>query len=538
VKQDLRRIDAKMQNSLAVKGRIWTGEETSPFAEAFLVENGFIAAVGNVQEIRARAPGKTDWVDAGRNLVTPGLSDCHIHLTAQARQDLYVDLGRVRSLDEALEELRSRAKKLPKGSWVRGVNYNEEAWKEVLKPTRELLDATGLENPLVISRYCGHVHVANTEALARGGLWDSADPNVVRGADGTPTGVLNEGAAGPLISSIADECEKPGTITALLEETCKRLASLGITTAHACDAPSYALGEDIRAFQELEEQGRLPLRILCYHDALPNFSFRSGFGSERVRYAGFKVFCDGSIGGHTAAMSAPYADNPATSGQLNHDDEELYALLAAARKRDIQVQIHVIGDLAIDQAVRTVERIERELGLPKLPYRFNHCTYCPQDLVKRMKRLGVAVDAQPVQPFRNRRMAPARLGTGRLPFSYAYRRFFDEGLVVTGSSDGPIEDLNPWAGIWAAVNRTDGSGAPMRYSPPDDRLSLDEALRMYTVNPWIAVGRGNELGKILPGYGADFTVLDCDPFEYPSDELKNVRHRCTFVGGVPAWGGI
>lgn len=527
-----------MKNNLVVKGRIWTGDKKDPFAEAFLVENGVIAAVGTEGEIRGKARPGAELLDAGDALVTPGLSDCHIHLTAQARQDLYVNLEGIPSLDTALQKLRERAAKVPEGSWIRGVNYNEEAWEDVIRPTRALLDAQGPRNPLVISRYCGHVHVANTKALVQGGLWNSADPNVVRDPGGSPTGVLNEGAAGPIIAAIAAECEKPGTITALLADTCVRLASLGITAAHACDAPSYALGEDIRAFQELEEEGRLPLRILCYHDALPNFSFRSGFGSERVQYAGFKVFCDGSIGGHTAAMSAPYADNPATSGQLNHDDEELYTLLAAARKRDIQVQIHVIGDLAIDQAIRAVERVTRELGFPKRPYRFNHCTYCPQDLMKRMKSLGVVVDAQPVQPFRNRRMAPARLGDERLPFSYAYRRFFDEGLVVTGSSDGPIEDLNPWAGIWAAVNRTDENGAPMRYSPPDDRLSLDEALRMYTVNPWIAVGRGDRLGKILPGYGADFTVLDCDPFKLPPCALNNVRHRCTFVDGALAWGGI
>ena len=527
-----------MENSLAVKGRIWTGDEANPFAEAFLVEGGIITAVGSAEEIRAQAPGKTGWVDAGRNLVTPGLSDCHIHLTAQARQDLYVDLGKTRSFGEALEELRRRAEKLPKGSWIRGVNYNEEAWTEVVRPTRELLDAAGLDNPLVIGRYCGHVQVAGTEALKRGGLWDSRDPNVVRDRAGVPTGVLNEGAGGPIISAIAAEVEKPDRITSLVEGTCERLASLGITAVHACDAPSYALGEDMRAFQELEERGRLPLRVLCYHDTLPNFSFRSGFGSKRLQYAGFKVFCDGSIGGYTAAMSSPYADNPAASGQLNHTDEELYGLLSAAQERDIQVQVHVIGDLAIDQAVRTIERLTRELGRPKRPYRLNHCTYCPGDLAKRMKALGVVVDAQPVQPYRNRFMAPSRLGSERLPFSYAYRRFFDEGITVTGSSDGPIEDLNPWAGIWAAVNRSDENGVPMRYSPPDDRLTLDEALRMYTVNPWIAVGRGDELGRILPGYGADFTVLDCDPFELPAGELKNVRHRCTFVEGLPAWGKI
>jgi hypothetical protein len=120
-------------------------------------------------------------------------------------------------------------------------------------------------------------------------------------------------------------------------------------------------------------------------------------------------------------------------------------------------------------------------------------------------------------------MAPARLGQERLPFSYAYRRFVDEGIVVTGSSDGPIEDLNPWAGIWAAVNRS-------------DRLTLDEALRMYTINPWIALGRGNEFGKILPGFRADFTILRGNPFVIPAKELKNTRHRSTFLEGKLVWG--
>jgi predicted amidohydrolase YtcJ len=516
--------NADVKNSLLVRGRIWTGEKESPFAEALLVQDGDFAAVGNFREIRElAASGEAEFLDAGNDLVIPGMSDSHIHLTAVAKQDLYVNLAGARSFEAALGMIRERALELPGEAWIRGVNYNEEAWTEPTRPTRQLLDALEIGNPVIISRYCGHVHVASTKALLVGGLWNSSDPNVVRDEQGIPTGVLNEWAAGPVISAIAEIYETPERIKSLIGQACTRLSSLGITAVHACDAPSYALAEDLRAFQDLEEEGELPLRVICYHDALPNYSFRSGFGSSRVCFGGFKLFCDGSIGGRTAALSSPYSDDPTTSGQLNHTDEELYGLVRQAHKRDIQVQIHVIGDRAVEQALKTVERVTRELGQPKRPYRFNHCTYCPGDLVKRMKRLGIVVDAQPVQPFRNRLMAPARLGQERLPFSYAYRRFVDEGIVVTGSSDGPIEDLNPWAGIWAAVNRS-------------DRLTLDEALRMYTINPWIALGRGNEFGKILPGFRADFTILRGNPFVIPAKELKNTRHRSTFLEGKLVWG--
>jgi predicted amidohydrolase YtcJ len=528
-----------LKNDLLVRGRIWTGDKGNPFAEAFLVRDGKFGAVGCFRDIRALAAAReTEFLDTGDDLVIPGMSDSHIHLTAVAKQDLYVNLAGARSFQAVLEMIRERAHERPGEAWIRGVNYNEEAWSEPKRPTRQHLDALGIDSPVIISRYCGHVHVADTKALQAAGLWDSTDPNVVRDGQGLPTGVLNEGAAGGIVAEIARMCETPERIRTLIGKTCIRLSSLGITAVHACDAPSYALGEDLRAFQDLEEGGKLPLRVFCYHDALPNYSFRSGFGSARVSFGGFKVFCDGSIGGRTAALSSPYSDDPATSGQLNHTDEELYEQVRQAHRREIQVQIHVIGDRAIEQALRIVERVIHEEGEPKRPYRFNHSTYCPEPLVQKIGDLGIVVDAQPVQPFRNRLMAPARLGRERLPFSYAYRRFVDAGILVTGSSDGPIEDLNPWAGIWAAVNRTDEAGKPMSYSPPEDRLSLDEALRMYTTNPWIALGRGNEFGRILSGFGADFTVLDCDPFKLPPGNLRNVRHRCTFVEGNPTWGEI
>lgn len=526
----------KISTNILVKGKIWTGQANNPYAEAFLVSGGCFLCVGDYSYVKSLSElSKCDFFDEGDDLVIPGMSDAHIHLTAQAKQDIYVNLADSLSIEDAMDRLRSQALDLPAGTWVRGINYNEENWREVIRPTRELLDRLGPNRPLLVSRYCGHVHVANTEALQRSGLWHSEDINVVRDDRGLPSGVLNEGAAGAILTEIVAMYETPDRVESMLAKTCAKLSSLGITAAHVCDVPSYALEENLTAYQALEEAGRLPLRIICFHDALPNYSFRSGFGSPLVRFGGLKLFCDGSIGGRTAALSAPYSDDPSTAGQLNHSDEGLCEQVRRAHRRGIQVQIHVIGDRAIDQALRVLSQVTAEEGKPTRPYRLNHMTYCPQHLIEKARDLGVVIDAQPAQPFRNRHMAPARLGAERIPFAYAYRRFLDAGILLTGSSDGPIEDINPWTGIWAAVNRTDELGFPMRYSPPDDRLSLDEALRMYTTNPWEALGCGAKWGKIVSGARADFTVLKGDPFKIPVEELKDVRHRRTFLDGRCVW---
>ena len=233
-------------------------------------------------------------------------------------------------------------------------------------------------------------------------------------------------------------------------------------------------------------------------------------------------------------MREPFDDMPETCGVPNHDNEELFRTLYEAQKRGIQVQIHMIGDAAIEQAARAVERVIAELGQPRLPYRFVHVIVCPADLRERLTKIGVVLDVQPCQCYTDRVMAPLRLGARRVLQAYPFRALWDTGLVMAGSTDAPMEEENMWIGIWNAVCRCDDDGSPLKYDP-SQTLTLDEALTAYTVNPWLAVGRGDEFGRIKAGFHADFTITDGDPFKRPAMELRNTKHLATYLEGKKVW---
>ena len=535
-------MTAAKTKDFVVRGRIWTGCRERPWAEAAAVSGGRFVCVGSLCDARAACPtGEVE--DWGDNLVMPGMTDSHMHLTAFARQDLYVNMLRINSLDEAATMLRAHAREVGPGAWIRAINYNEMAWPDGKRtpPTKEWLDALGLENPVIMSRYCGHNHVANTRAMKEGGLWDSADPCVLRGEDGVVTGLIIEGGAAPLIEAAARECETPEKLTAAMGKAVREMTSYGVTAAHACDAATYGLGEEIFTWQDLYEKGKLPIRIVCFHDRLPNFTYRSGLGNEQIRYGGLKLFLDGNLGGNTAAMREPFDDKPDTCGVLNHTDEELLSLLREARKCDIQVQMHMIGDRAIEQALDAVEKVVAEFGYERLSskkpaWRFNHVIVCPKDLRERLARLKdlIALDVQPCQAYTDRVMAPLRLGSRRVRDAYPLRSLWDAGLLIAGGTDAPMEIENMWLGIWAAVCRTDDDGAPLAYDPTE-KLILEEALTAWTVNPWIEVGLGNEFGRIEEGFHADFTVVDGDPFKRSTMDLRNTRHLVTYLEGRTVW---
>lgn len=524
-----------MEKVFIVRGKIWTGCPEQPWAEAAAVGEGRFLAVGPASEVLAAYPGAPveDW---GENMIMPGMSDAHLHLTAFARQQLYVDLLAVTSLEETAEMLRAKAKEVGPGKWVRAINYNEMAWPVTTPPSMEWLDSLGLDNPVILSRYCGHRHVANSRAMKESGLCDSTDPYVLRGPDGKVNGIMTEGGAGPIIDTVAAEYETPQKLTDAMERATLYMASQGVTCGHACDAPKYALGEELFTWQNLYEEGRLPVRVICYHDQLPRFTFRSGIGNEQVMYGGLKLFMDGTLGGHTCAMREPFADMPETCGVPNHTDEELYQVIGEAHRRGIQVQMHMIGDAAIEQSCRVIERIVAEQGAPRLPYRFVHAIVCPKDLRDRMAKLGVVVDIQPCQTYTDRVMAPLRIGEGtqRLMDTYPFRSLWDTGMLITGSTDAPMELENMWIGIWTAVCRRNDDGTPLKYDM-NQLLTLDEALTAYTANPWIAVGMGDSFGRIKVGYHADFTVTDGNPFEKPAMELKNMKHLATWLEGKKVW---
>lgn len=285
------------------------------------------------------------------------------------------------------------------------------------------------------------------------------------------------------------------------------------------------------------DKGVLPIRVIAYHDKLPNLDFRSGYGNRFICYAGLKIFIDGALGGRTAALREPYSDDPSYSGQFIRSDRELYGLMKEALLRDIQVQIHMIGDAAIDQAIRVTEKVTKDIGSkPRLPIRFNHVIVSPSDQLEHLLKLNTVLDIQPIQSYTDRLMAPLRLGEKRMRHTYPFRRLYDSGLLITGSSDAPMEDANPWRGIWAAVCRTDEKGRPLNHFKSDEVLTLEEALTIFTKNPYKAIG-WEGYGTITEGAKADFAILDCNPFETGVQSIRKVKAKATYLEGVKTYGG-
>lgn len=517
---------------LVYGGLVWTGDENLPRAGAFLVEDGVFTVVGEREQVEIAARGKAARrIDARGSLVIPGISDAHMHLTAYCMNELYLDLSDTTSIGGLIERVKAEFAAKPDCRWLRAVGYNETTWAEPVSPTMRMLDDAAGGRPVLLSRYCGHVHVANRAALEESKLWESTDKNVVRGDDGEPTGILNESAAEPIIRIIRSENETPEKLRFLARDACARLASMGITAVHACGVPSYGLDEDLTIFQDMSDAGDIPVRVISYHDAPPNLPCRSGMGDRFVSYGGLKIFVDGNLGGFTSAMRGDFSDRARCRGQLIHTDEELFAIMREASARDIQMQMHMIGDAAIDQAIRTAQRLVAERGKPRRPIRFNHVIVAPPDMDTPLRELGVVLDIQPVQAFTDRVMAPARLGPERLNWTYPFRRLYDTGLLVTGSSDAPMENPNPWLGIWAAVCRTGENGEPILGNSRNEVLTLDEALAIYTRNPYRAILKGGRFGAIREGGWADFAILENNPFACGEQSLKDTMVRATYLEG-------
>lgn len=521
-------------NKMIVKGNIWTGDPDLPIADYFYVEDGSILYVGKGDNVPSEY-SEAETLDFNNNLIIPGFSDSHIHLTAYSKLNMYPNLADATSIEEFGQMVRAIVKNYDEGSWIRCINFNEANWTEAVVPDRKFLDAVAPDNPVIISRYCGHTHVVNTKALEVSGLLDSSDPNLARDSHGILTGIINEGGAASIIDAVAEEYETPERMKEIIYQACLKLSSLGITSVHACDAPSYALGEDLAALQDNKKEERLPVRVFSYHDALPNYTFKSGFGDDKIAFSGFKLFTDGSLGGHTAALSEPYSDDPSTTGQLNHSDSDLEKMVTEAHKKGIQVQIHAIGDRALCQIVTVLENVILKNGKPSIPYRINHAIVCPPEIISRIANIGAIVDIQPVQAVTDRNMAPKRLGEKRMNDSYCYKSLLDAGIVLTGSSDAPIEDPNPWVSIWAAVCRCEPGGTVLKGFNPKEKLNIEEALGIYTVNPWKALDKDNEFGMIKKGFRADFSVINGNPLNMPDDELCKVSNKATFVDGKCVW---
>ena len=473
---------------LFVGGRVFTGRR---WADALLVENGRVVAVGAEASMRAIAATGSERVNLDGGLVIPGLADAHLHLGDLTRSRDAFDAGSPSSIPELCRWLGDWAGGHPDGPLV-GVGLDPGRLAERRWPTLGELDAVLADRPLVVYHSSGHAAVANTTVL------ELVRSSLRPGPRSGPPGVLLEedlDALRPITSEVAPLTPES------VEATARALAGCGLTTVGTMNAGP----REIAVVRDLDRAGRLPIRVRAYLPlgwAADSGPVREPSASDRFRLAGVKAFLDGAFGPRTASLEEPYADDPANRGIDRGSDGDLIAALREARAMGLTPALHAIGDRAVVRAIRVLS----ELTGDGPRGRIEHAGLTPPSLFGPLRRLGAYLVVQPGFVWTDLWLRE-RLGPSRAHWAYAFRSLDDFGVPLAGSSDAPYDSLDPWRGLRAAVHRTDELGRSANPSP-DQSLPEHEALALYTTGAHRALG-DQQGGELEPGGPADLIVLSC-----------------------------
>lgn len=529
-----------------VNAVVRTMDARGAVASAVAVRDGRIVFVGDDRGAReagrgGRRGGPAEVIDLSGACVLPGLVDAHLHFAWFARSLEDVDAG-TRTRAEAVERVRARAAESPPGAWIGGSSWDHNVWDRL--PNRADLDAAAPRHPVALKAKSGHALWVNTLALdaagIRPGTSDPAGGRIARDASGEPTGILYENAMDLVRTAIPEQSAE--AIASAMRAAQDRALEAGLTGFHDFDGlPAF------RAFQLLRERGKLRLRVLkgIPREALGEaaaLGLRSGFGDELLAVGQVKMFADGALGPQTAWMLAPYEGSTGT-GIPTMTPEELRADVGRAREAGLACAVHAIGDAAV-RAVIDAFAAARENGgredadaRPALPDRIEHVQLISPVDLPRLGRLGITASMQPIHATSDMLIADRYWGE-RAATSYAWRSVLASGAPLAFGSDCPVETISPVAGIHAAVTRrrADGTPGPDGWRPLE-RLSVEQAVRAYTLGAARAAGREGEAGTIEPGKLGDFTVLDADPFVVDPREILDIPVRATIIAGRVCWGG-
>jgi predicted amidohydrolase YtcJ len=524
---------------LFYNGPIYTLDPRQPRVQALAVREGRIVALGSVGRVRAAtASGPTEGYDLRGQALIPGLTDAHVHILWYALNREQVDLAGTQTLEAALERVRARAATLQGDAWLIGHGWDQGPWG-IDWPTARALDAVTGERPTVLRRRDGHSAWVNSAALRRAGI-DAATPDpaggqILRDAEGEATGILLEHAA-ELLDGLTPE-PSPAQRFNALRRALDEAVSYGMTGIHCPSINAAEAQANLHDLKLLYEQGDLPLRCLVHLpldglDAAIQLGIRSGLGDRWLRIGGVKLFADGTLGSQTAEMLAPFA------GSQNHGtsmlpEEELYALARRASQAGLSIVVHAIGDAAnrkVLDAIAEAPRPAEAAGRPALPHRIEHAQVLHPSDIARFAELGVIASMQPIHCTSDIDAAE-RLWGERCATAYAWRSLLRSGATLAFGSDAPVEPLNPWLGVHAAVTRQRVGGYPAGGWYPEQRLTLEEALHGFVVGPAIASGELAEKGPLAEGRLADLAVLSEDPFRLDPQELYAMQVAATFVEG-------
>ncbi len=517
-----------------VNAKVWTADTRRPWASGIAVSGDRITIVGSsaeVAKLAAANPGARV-IDARGSLVTPGFIDSHVHFITAGSNLASVQLRDASTREEFVRRIRDYALTVAPGTWITGGDWDHTLWGGEL-PRHEWIDSITPNNPVWISRLDGHMALANRLALAAANV-TSATPEVsggtvVRNASGAPTGILKDNA-----QSYVDKVQPPlpdAVTDRALSAAMQYVAERGVTSV-----VNMGTFDDLAAFDRAHRNGTLITRIyavtpIAQWQRLRDLVAMQGKGDEWLQIGGLKGFVDGSLGSHTAAMFAPFTDSPQDSGFLVETEKDLYDWTSAGDKAGLQVIVHAIGDRAINTQLNIFERVARENGARDRRFRIEHAQHLSRADVPRFATLGVIPSMQPYHAIDDGRWAERVIGPERAQLTYAFRSLRDAGARLAFGSDWFVAPPTPLLGIYAAVTRRTLDGKNPDGWIPQQKISVDDALRAYTINGAYASFDDSLKGSIERGKLADIVMIDRDITAIPPDQIADAKIVMTIVGG-------
>ena len=519
------------ENMIITNAKIWTGNEKQPFAEAMAVSGDTIVAVGSMSEVMKHSSGEGTVIDMEGRFVTPGFIDSHVHLLQGGSNLASVQLRDASTPEEFIKRIKDYAATQKPGTWILGGDWDGMGWESL--PHRTWIDSVTPDNPVFVSRLDGHMGLANSLAMklagVDGGVKDVSGGTIERDSRGEPTGIFKDNAMDLISVKIPEQSDEE--VDRALVAAMNYLASNGVTSVHGVDAASYADAIDrVRARGEQITRIYYLKTISRWMDLKEQIE-REGKGDRWVSTGGVKGFVDGSLGSHTAAFIEPYSDLQTDSGLFVNSKEDLYQWISESDRAGLQVVIHAIGDRAINFLLNTYERVAMENGERDRRFRIEHSQHIAPGDITRYAELKVIASMQPYHAIDDGRWAEEYIGPERMKTTYAFRSLIDSGATVAFGSDWFVAPATPLEGIYAAVTRRTLDGKNPDGWVPEQKITMEEALKAYTINAAYASFVEDIKGTLEPGKLADFVVLDRDLIAIDPVEIWDMKVRQTWVGG-------
>ena len=537
----MQRMPSPPEVTLAiVNARVWTANPRQPWATGIAVSGDRILSVGSSAEIAklAHANKSARLIDAGGGMVVPGFIDSHVHFVDGGFRLASVQLRDAKTPEEFVRRIKSYAGTLPPGTWITGGDWDHQSWGGEL-PTRAWIDSITPQNPVWIARLDGHMSLANSLTLRAAGVTrdtkDVEGGTIVRDSNGEPTGILKDNA-----QSYVYKVEPAAT--AELNDRALAAAMNYVAAQGVTSVVNMGTFNDLATFERAHAAKKMITRIyavtpIAQWERLRDTVAKKGRGDEWLRIGGLKGFVDGSLGSHTAAMFAPFLDSPKDSGFLVETEADLYTWASNGDKSGLQMIVHAIGDRAINTQLNIFERVAKENGPRDRRFRIEHAQHIAPADIPRFGKLGVIASMQPYHAIDDGRWAEKVIGPERAKTTYAFRSLLDSKAKVVFGSDWFVAPPTPLEGIYAAVTRRTLDDRNPDGWIPQQKITVEEALRAYTIDA--AYGTFDETikGSLERGKLADMVIIDRDLTKISAASIRDAKIMETIVGGRVVYEG-